>query len=167
MIKFSNAIGLVIIVVFLLGACSSSFSEDSNKVNEAVAETFESKPEETNASAKDIDYHLPFGVEMKEESPNNLILKNGSRTYILFYNQHEVQDSDVVYKSTTKQQKDWDVNETYKKDDKFGYLLVKKLEDKHYLLVVGIGGVKLTTETDNIKKDAEAMMKIANSVKVK
>lgn len=167
MIKFIRRIGLVIIVVFLLGACSSSFSDDKNKANEAVAETFESKPEKTNNSAKDIDYHLPFGVEMEKESPNNIILQNGSRTYILFYNHHEADDSKVVYESTLKQQEEWDGNETYNKDGKFGYMLVKKLKDKHYQLIVGIGGVKLTTETDNIKKDAETMMKIANSVKLK
>jgi hypothetical protein len=167
MIKVIRTFGLVIIGVFLLGACSSSFSDDKKAANEAVQSVFESKPEKSNNSAKDIDYHLPFGVEIKEESPNNLLLKNGSRTYILFYNQHEKEDSKVVYESTMKQQKEWDVNETYNKDGKIGYMLVKKLKDDHYQLIVGIGGVKLTTETDNIKKDAEAMMKIANSVKMK
>jgi hypothetical protein len=167
MMKFIRSMGLVVIGVFLLGACSSSFSEDKAEAKEAVESTFASKPEKVDNSTKDIDYHLPFGVEIKEESPNNVLLKNGSRTYILFYNQHETEDSKVVYESTMMQQKEWDVNENFNQDGKFGYMLVKKLKEDHYQLIVGIGGVKLTTETDNIKKDAETMMRIANSVKVK
>lgn len=167
MMKLIRSFGLVIIGVFLLGACSSSFSEDKVEAKEAVANTFKSTPEKTNNSTEDIDYHLPFGVEVEEESPNNVLLKNGSRTYILFYNQLEKDDSKVVYESTVKQQQEWDVNETFEKDGKFGYMLVKTPKEGQYQLIIGIGGVKLTTETDNIKKDAETMMKIANSVKVK
>ncbi|MEH7886037.1 hypothetical protein V7654_17190 [Bacillus sp. JJ1609] len=167
MIKFIRSFGLIIIGVFLLGACSASFSDDKKAADEAVGSVFESKPEKTNNSTKDIEYHMPFGIEVEDESPNNILLKNESRTYILFYNQHEREDSKVVYESTMKQQKKWDVNETYNKGGKFGYMLVKKLKEDRYQLIVGIGGVKLTTETDNIKKDAEAMMTIANSVKIK
>lgn len=167
MIKFIRSFGLVIIGVILLSACSSSFSEDKEEANEAVKNVFEAKAETANNSTKDIDYHLPFGVEIKEEKPNNILLKNNTRTYILFYNQHEKADSKVVYASTMKQQKEWDANESYNKDGKFGYMLVKKLKEDHYQLIVGIGGVKLTTETDDIQKDAETMMTIANSVNMK
>jgi hypothetical protein len=167
MIKFIRSFGLVIIGIFLLSACSSSFSEDKQEANEAVKNVFEAKAVKTNNSTKDIEYHLPFGVEVKEEKPNNVLLKNNSRTYILFYNQHEKADSKIVYDSTMKQQKEWDANETYSGDGKFGYMLVKKVKEDHYQLIVGIGGVKLTTETDDIQKDAETMMTIANSVNIK
>lgn len=162
-----RTLGLVLMVIVVLGACSSSFSEDKKTADESVGVTFKSKPEKTNNSTKDIKYHLPFGVEIKDESPNNVLLKNGSRTYILFYNQQEKADSKVVYESAVKQQKKWDANETYQQDKKFGYMLVKKLKEDNYQLIVGIGGVKLTTETNNISKDAETMMKIANSVNIK
>lgn len=165
--KIFTTLGIMIIAIMVLGACSSSFSEDKKAANEAVASAFEAKQEKTNNSTKDIKYHLPFGVEIKKESPNNILLKNGARTYILFYNQHEKADSKVIYESAVKQQEKWDANETFQKQGKFGYMLVKKLKEDHFQLIVGIGGVKLTTETDNIKKDAETMMKIANSVKIK
>lgn len=167
MMKFKRAFGLVIVGVFLLSACSSSFSEQKAEIKEEVANTFESKSEKSNNSTKDIEYYLPADVKVEKEKPNNVLLKNGKKTYILFYNQHEKADSKVVYESTMKQQKEWDANETFSKNGKFGYLLVKKLKEKQYQLIVGIGGIKLTTETDNVKEDAEAMMEIANSVKVK
>lgn len=167
MMKFRRAFGLVIVGVFLLSACSASFSEQKAEIKKEVASTFEGQPEKTNNSTKDIDYYLPPDVNVEEETPNNVLLKEGSKTFILFYNQHEKEDSKVVYDSTVTQQKEWDANETFSKDGKFGYMLVKKLKEKNYQLIVGIGGVKLTTETENVREDAEAMMEIANSVKVK
>lgn len=167
MIKFRRAFGLILVGLFLLSACSASFSEQKAEIKKEVASTFENQPEKTNNSTKDIDYYLPSDVKVEEETPNNVLLKNGSKTYILFYNQHEKEDSKVVYDSTVKQQKEWDANETFSKDGKFGYMLVKELKENHYQLIVGIGGVKLTTETENVREDAEAMMQIANSVKIK
>ncbi|MBT2683977.1 hypothetical protein [Bacillus sp. ISL-37] len=167
MIKFRRAFGLIIVGLFLLSACSASFSEQKAEIKKEVASTFESQPEKTNNSTKDIDYYLPSDVKVEEETPNNVLLKDGSKTYILFYNQHEKEDSKVVYDSTVKQQKEWDANETFSKDGKFGYMLVKELKENHFQLIVGIGGVKLTTETENVREDAEAMMQIANSVNIK
>ncbi|MFT9599976.1 hypothetical protein [Mesobacillus sp.] len=167
MIKFRRAFGLIIVGLFLLSACSASFSEQKAEIKKDVASTFESQPEKTNNSTKDIDYYLPTDFKVEKETPNNVLLKDGSKTYILFYNQHEKEDSKVVYDSTVKQQKEWDANETFSKDGKFGYMLVKELKEDHYQLIVGIGGVKLTTETENVREDAEAMMQIANSVKIK
>jgi hypothetical protein len=167
MMKFRRAFGLIIVGLFLLSACSASFSEQKAEIKKEVASTFESQPEKTNNSTKDIDYYLPSDVKVEEETPNNVLLKDGSKTYILFYNQHEKEDSKVVYDSTVKQQKEWDANETFSKDGKFGYMLVKELKENHFQLIVGIGGVKLTTETENVREDAEAMMQIANSVNIK
>jgi hypothetical protein len=167
MMKLRRAFGLIFVGLFFLSACSASFSEQKADIKKEVGTTFKSQPEKTNNSTKDIDYYLPTGVNVEEETPNNVLLKDGSKTYILFYNQHEKADSKVVYDSTVKQQKEWDANDTFSKDGKFGYMLVKELKEDHYQLIIGIGGIKLTTETGNVKEDAEVMMEIANSVKVK
>lgn len=158
---------IILIASLLLGGCSASFEEEQKAASEAVQAEVDSGQDEANNSNKDIKYHLPFGVEKEKETPNNILLKNGSKTYILFYNPHENAESKVVYKATLKQQPDWDVQQTYKKEDKFGYLLIKRLEDDVYQVVTGIGGVKVTTETKSLKSDAALMMNIANSVKVK
>jgi hypothetical protein len=59
------------------------------------------------------------------------------------------------------------VNRVYEQDGRFGYLLIKELPEDGYQAVTGVGGVKVTTETKNLKSDAAAMMNIANSAKVK
>ncbi|KKK38445.1 hypothetical protein WQ57_09415 [Mesobacillus campisalis] len=157
----------ILLAAMLLGACSASLEEQQDEIIEAAGTEFASEPEETNHSSQDIDFHLPFGIEKEDETPNNILLKNGSKTYILFYNQHEPADSKVVYESTLKQHADWDVNRMYEQDGKFGYLLIKELPEESYQVVTGVGGVKVTTETKNLKSDVPAMMNIANSAKVK
>ncbi len=157
----------LIFAVVLLGACGASLEEQSDEIIAAVQEEFSAEPDEANQENEDIAYHVPFGIEKEEESPNNILLKNGARTYILFYNQHEEQNSDVVYQTTLKQHENWDINHQFKEDGKLGFLLVKELEEDRYYVVSGVGGIKVTTETKNVKTDAAYMMNIANSGKFK
>jgi len=108
-------------------------------------------------------------LEEKEKSPNNIILKNGSKTYILFYNPHEKSGSQVVYEATKAQHEKIELDKTYKKDDKFAYLLLEQLEEDMNEVTVGIGGTKITTETktSSMKNEAKTMMEIVSSVKMK
>ncbi|MFE8698238.1 hypothetical protein ACFYKT_18100 [Cytobacillus sp. FJAT-53684] len=159
---------LLFIAVLLLSACSTSLKEEQNAVNDAVNEVFNSSPKEANNENKDIKYYLPFGVEVKEESPNNIILKNGSKTYILFYNQNEGPESKVVYKATLNQ-KEYEFNETFTKDKLFGFLLIGNTDEKVNEMTIGVGGVKITSQskTKQLLSDAAIMSEIVNSVKLK
>jgi hypothetical protein len=158
---------LIFIALVGLSACSASFEEVLDETKTAVESEFNKEADKTNNKNDDIEYRLPFGVEKEEETPNNILLKNGSRTYILFYNQYEESGSKVVYESTLEQYSEWDENVTFEQDGDFGYLLVKQLDEDNYQIVTGVGGVKLTTESSNLKSDAVTMMEIANSVEVK
>ncbi|KON86700.1 hypothetical protein AF332_07765 [Sporosarcina globispora] len=166
--RFTAAL-LLFISFILLSACSASLEEEQTAAKNAAEEAFNQSPEETNHKFEDIEYYLPFGMEVEEESPNNVILKNGSRRYILFYNQHEGPDSKVVYDATLKQKDEYEFNETFTKDGHNGFLLINSGKEDEHELVVGIGGVKLSTQakTRNLSSDTAAMMEIANSVKVK
>lgn len=163
-----KAILLLVLAVFLLGGCSASFEKEYKEAVAAVEKEFKETPEDRNKENQDIEYYLPFGFEVDEETPNNLILKNGSKTYILFYNLQEGPNSDVVLNATL-QQKEYDMNEHFNEDGKLGYFLVKKLSENENEVTIGVGGVKVTSEvkTKNLKSDTEYMMKIANSVKAK
>ncbi|MGD6879150.1 hypothetical protein [Bacillus infantis] len=97
--KISITALLMICSVLFLSACSASFQEEQKAAKKAAETAFTQKPKDANNENEEIDYYLPFGVEVEEESPNNLILKNGSKTYILFYNQNEGKGSKVVYES--------------------------------------------------------------------
>lgn len=166
--RWNKTLWLMLAVAFILCGCSASFETEQKEAQMAVEEVFKEKQKEVNKSNEFIEYYLPFGFEIEEETPNNILLKNGSKDYLLFYNQQEKANSEVVYQATV-QQKKYDINETFQNDDRFGFLLIKKLSEDLNEVTVGFGGVKLTSEveTSNLKSEATSMMTIANSVKNK
>lgn len=159
----------LLVVVLLLSACSASLTEEQTAAKDEVGESFNTDPKATNNENKDIKFYLPFGFEVNKETPNNIILKNGSKTYILFYNPHESPDSKVVYEAALKQ-KEYDFKETYStKDGHFGYLLIKNADKQQNELTVGVGGVKITTQskTKNLSAEAASMAEIIQSIKMR
>ncbi|NMD72729.1 hypothetical protein HHO41_21105 [Bacillus sp. DNRA2] len=158
---------LFIVAVLLLSACSANEKDAYKATEQKVSGVFNSAPKKVNNKNEAVHFYLPFGFEIKDKTQNNVLLKNGSKTYILFYNQHEGTNSKVVYNATLDAKK-YDYKKTYKKGDKFGFLLIHDLGEDKQELTIGIGGVKLTTETKtkSMKNDAEYMMQIINSVKM-
>ncbi|MBS4191665.1 hypothetical protein KHA94_15855 [Bacillus sp. FJAT-49705] len=159
---------LLFFAIILLSACSASLKEEQKVTMDTVNKAFNNKPKETNNENEDIKFYLPFGFEVEEESPNNIILKNGSKKYILFYNQHEGPDSKVVYDATLKQN-EYDLKETYNENGKFGFLLIKNNDKKMNEMTIGVGGVKITTntKTKSLSTEASSMIDIVQSVKMK
>jgi ABC-type Fe3+-hydroxamate transport system substrate-binding protein len=170
MMKYLRVSILFLLVLSLLSACSgASFKEESKKTEKAVEAALNEKIKSPNKKVQSIQFYLPFGYEIKKETPNNIILKNGSKTYILFYNPQETSESEIVYKASVEQHEKLEINKNFKKDKKFAYLLIDKLEEKKNEVTVGIGGRKMTTEakTSNMENEAKIMMEIVNSVKRK
>lgn len=155
------------VAVLFLSACSANIEEETKATEEKVVAAFNAKPEKTNKSNDEIQFFLPFGYEIKEKKQNNIILKNGGKTIILFYNSQEDAKSEVVYNATVAKKKKYQFDKTFKKDDQFGYLLIREVDDKRQEVTVGIGGIKLTTNSkvSSMAADAEVMMQIAKSVK--
>ncbi|MDR7077754.1 hypothetical protein J2Y03_002780 [Neobacillus niacini] len=165
--KFFKAILIIFIAVFLLSACGkSNFKVESKETIKAVKDALNEKGKKANKKSGDINFYLPFGYEIEDESPNNILLKNGSKKYILFNNPQENKVSDVVYQSTVAQNKDLEINEQFKKSDQFGYLIIKQLEEDMNEMTIGIGGTKITTliKTSSLKNEAATMTQIVKSV---
>ncbi|MFK9091145.1 hypothetical protein [Bacillus salipaludis] len=155
--------------ILILSACNNaSFKEENKATIKTVKTTFYEKAKKANKKSGEIQFYLPAGYEIKDESANNIILKNDSDTYILFINPQEDTSSDVVYHATVEQYKELDTNETFTKDNKFGFLTIKQLdENKTNELIIGVGGAKITAQikTSDMNEDSKAMIQIANSVK--
>ncbi|XJZ26519.1 hypothetical protein ACF5W4_14155 [Bacillota bacterium Lsc_1132] len=161
---------LVLFLLLMLGACSSpSVKKESEEAVKAAKANLNEQPRKPNHKSGTIQFYLPFGFEIKSKSPNNIILKNGSKTYILFVNPKEKSSSDVVYNASAAQYKKLEANEKFKIKNKFGYVLIAPVKADLYNLTVGIGGSKLTTETKkvNLKEEARTMMRIVNSVQTR
>jgi outer membrane lipoprotein-sorting protein len=168
MLKTFKIIFILVIATMVISACSqASFKQESNSALKIVKETINKTPKKANKKNENLRFYLPFGFEIKKQSPHNTILKNGSKTYILFNNPHENNSSDVVYKATVAQYKKLEMNKIFKDKKKFGYLIIEKLKDDKNEMTIGIGGTKITTQTktSSLKSEAEAMMQIISSIK--
>jgi hypothetical protein len=166
-LKFFKAISILIISALLLSACgNASLKKESKETTKTVKAAFNEKVKKPNKKSGKIHYYLPFGYEVKGEAQNNIILKNGSKTYILFQNPQENVSSHVVYKATVAQYKKVDTNEKFINNKKLGFLIIKHLDDDINELTVGIGGTKITTQakTGSLTSEAKVMMEIVNSV---
>jgi hypothetical protein len=168
--KNFKSIAIIVFSIFLLCACSNpSFKNESNSAIKLVKTTFnDQKGNKPNKTSGKFSFYLPFGFEIKNTYPNNSIVKNGSKTYILFINPKEGFSSDVVYKASVANYKKLEVNESFRNKNKIGYLLIHRMKDDNCEVTVGVGGSKLTTETktSNLQEEAKTMMKIVNSVKI-
>jgi hypothetical protein len=167
--KYTIKALLMVIAITALSACGVSFEEEEVAVKDAFKTGFQEEPKKTNKENEDIQFYLPFGFEIEEQSKNNVILKNGSKKYILFYNQQEDTSSRIVYETTSQSKDAFEVNETITDDNRFGFLLVNHKSEKENNLIIGIGGVKLSTETKvrNLETEAKTLIQIANSVQTK
>jgi len=168
-LKIFKAIIILTLSIIVLSACGqASFEEVSKETSMSVKEALNEKAKDANKESEGINFYLPFGYEVEDASPNNIILKNGSKTYILFNNPQENDTSDVVYKATAAQYEELDVKEQIKLDDKFGFLIIKHLDEDMNEMTIGVGGTKITTlvKTSSMNNEAKAMSQIVTSVKV-
>jgi hypothetical protein len=158
----------LMLIVGLLTGCFASVEEVSTETVASVEQAFKAKPVEPNNTEKSFSYFLPSDMNVESAGQNNVILQKGEQLFILFVNPNEPKDSTEMYESTVqKTSKDKDiVNETFKDDSRFGYVKVEEIENKSYEVSVGIGGVKITTESklSEVSVTAEQMMQIVSSV---
>ncbi|WAA11749.1 hypothetical protein [Fervidibacillus halotolerans] len=158
----------LIMLLSLLTACTGTLEEETEKAKEQAVEVFEAKAKNANVEKETLSLYLPHGIEVDETDPNNVILTRGDKLYLLFINPNEDEKSQVVYEATAETGEDYLLNETFQSDDRFGYIVLKEVEEDVYELTVGIGGIKLTTETNkkDLADDAGMMMEIVSSVQL-
>ncbi|MGV3465639.1 MAG: hypothetical protein ACO1OT_10135 [Heyndrickxia sp.] len=158
----------MVLAIGLITGCSTSVKEQQNEATNKVSKAFSAQPKAAKKTTKNFSLYLPFGMTIQKESPNNVIIKRGRQNYLLFYNQKEVENSQEVYK-ISKPNKGLLVDKSFSSNSRFGYLLISKVKKDLYEVIVGVGGIKMTTETSmkNIASDAEKMAKIVSSVKYK
>ncbi|WP_010678460.1 hypothetical protein [Bacillus timonensis] len=154
----------LLVLVGLLSGCAS-IEDESKETVSSVETAFNAQPEKTNSENDGISFYLPSTMKIEEKVENNVILQKGDQTFILFVNPNEKRTSEVLYEAVDA--KEFEVDKTYTDKERFGYVKVFEIEDNQYLVTVGIGGIKMTTETkvSDISESAGEMMKIVSSVK--
>ncbi|ATP41483.1 hypothetical protein CSE16_16210 [Solibacillus sp. R5-41] len=159
----------VSIVMLLITGCNQSVEEQVSAGLENAKTTFESKPNEPNKMIGHIELYIPkgYGIEKGIDELNYTIV-NGEDSYILFVNPHEPGDSQLHH-TILKEEPNIEIvqEKIYKADEVFGFSTVIRRDENQYELVVSIGGVKLTTLSNNKKIDQklQEMMEIVQTVR--
>lgn len=164
------ALGLALAATMMLSACGQTVEEQATAGIIAAEATFEGQVTETNAKVGQIELYMPndFTIEKGIDEANYTVFYEED-TYILFVNIHETTDSKLLYEilqeDTTKEIIDEDTFET---DGIFGFSMITKASENTSELTVSIGGVKLSTISENKNLDSKLaeMMQIVQSVRV-
>jgi hypothetical protein len=162
---YSKFAAIMILSFGMLVGCNGSKDESISQAKQVAGSTFNEPAQKPTETTKGFSYYLPEGFKVKDEFENNVILSKGKQEYILFVNPHESLASEVNFNEIKGVKEDVGI-ETFKDEDRFGYISISPAKDKKYELIAGIGGVKTTTmtSTNDMVENAKNMMIIANSV---
>lgn len=163
--KSVNIFFILIISFGLLLGCSASKEEAISQSRKIAETTFMGDIQKPTKTTKGFSYYLPEGFEITDEMENNVILSEGKQEYILFVNPQETPDSQVIFNELKNAKKEESVD-TFKSDGRFGYIIIMPAKDKKYEVIVGIGGIKMTTlsSAGDMVENTKNMMEITNSV---
>lgn len=159
------SIAIAVLLILFLSGFFVSEKQAMQNAKSAAKEAFEKEEVPLTKDLEEISLYMPESMEIISNSANNLILREDDQSYILFYNPFEKLISQTFYKAAN-QAKDIELIETFSNEERFGYIRIIQLTDESYELQLGVGGVKMTTETDknDLEDDSKEMMKIVRSI---
>lgn len=168
--KYKRLLGMFVLSTVLLVSCNKTVEEQVSEGISTVQHAFEQQPIKSNTKENNISLYLPedFVIDPSGEA-NNYFINSSDDQYILFINQNEPENSQLNYDLLMKDQDDSIVKvEQLQGEKHFGFVAVKQFSEKDYELIVSIGGIKLTTVTNQKKIDAKLanMIDIVRSVEI-
>ncbi|WP_163101192.1 hypothetical protein [Peribacillus alkalitolerans] len=164
--RLMTAMGFLCLLLIFTG-CSANVNEEINKAEKAAEKVFTNNNVKANEKLKEFSFYLPDGFKVDEVKTHNVIINNRDIYAIIFVNPNEQSDSDVLIQNFINHKKEYEKIQTFEKPGKKGFFAVRQTEEKKYELIVGIGGVKVTTvakaaDLEILSKD---LMKTAISIK--
>ena len=89
---------------------------------------------------------LPSGFSIEEESnETNIILSKGKDSYVLFINPNELPTSQLYYDLMMSDSNLKIEEKTFEQNGRFGFAAIIENSEEKYELITSIGGIKLTT----------------------
>ena len=162
--KFNKLIGTLVVSAVLLAGCGKTVDEQVSEGIITVQAAFEQQPIKANTKENNLNLYLPEGFVIdpsKEE--NNYLITSSDDQYILFINHNEPENSQLNYDLLMKSDDESIVKvEQLNGEKQFGFVAVRQFSDKEYELIVSIGGLKLSTVTNQKKLD----IKLSNMIDI-
>lgn len=158
-------VNIIFCLLFLITACSPSQKEAFSATLTAVEQEFNKDAASPNKKAGNYDAYIPENMEVQTEDKNNFLIDDGDHTYILFINPLEPKNSKILFKVLQEENKSILLDSFVQKKE-FGFINISSMDKKEYEVVVGIGGVKMTTVTKigDLEETARLMMKMVKSI---
>lgn len=165
--KIGLPIALFLICLLLLSACAPSEDEAFESTEFAAKTTFEDDIIEPNKTMDNFSLYVPSGYEIIEESQSNLLLEKNNQTFILFYNALEDKTSELNFQAAEANANSA-LLQSFETDNRFAFVKVSESAEE-YELQVGVGGVKITTQTSlrKLEDNTIDMMQMATSLAYK
>lgn len=163
-------LGTIGVITVLLAGCGKSFDEQVSEGIITVQAAFEQQPIKANTTENNINLYLPedYVIDPSKEEHNYLIHSSDDQ-YILFINEEEPENSQLNYDILMKSDDESIIKvEQLQGEKHFGFVAVKQFSEKEYELIVSIGGIKLSTVTNEKKIDYKLanMIDIVRSVEI-
>lgn len=167
MFRFWKFSFLIILSIFVLTACGQTFDEKAADGIAVAKEAFLLDDKQTNDEVQGVSIYKPSGFTIEEDSDaQNIVMKKGDETFILFINPNEEKDSRLFYDLLDNNEERERFEEMFTTDGFFGFASVVKMGEDQVELITSVGGAKMTTITKkkNIRNDLARMMEITRSI---
>lgn len=158
---------LLILSISVLTACGQTLDERAADGIAVAKEAFLLDDKQTNDEVQGVQLYKPSGFTIAEDSDaQNIVMKKGDETFILFINTNEEKDSRLFYDLLDNNEERKRFEEVFTSDGYFGFASVVKIGEDQVELITSVGGVKMTTITKkkNIRNDLARMMEITRSI---
>lgn len=167
MLKKFSASFIIIISLTVLTVCSTSEKDTLAKVENKVQKIFADEKPKSTEETKDYSYRLPFRVKEIENAENNIVLKKGNNTYLLFYDDGTHEGQGLFEEEKNKDRDPFYLKQIDKQTNSFVKII--KLPNDLYELTVGSGNVKITTTStmDDLSDQAVLSAKLVHSFEFK
>lgn len=169
MTAFLKKVIILLLCLVLLCACTPSKEKAVKDTTNAITSMFKEKPIEANEKTKHFSYYKPAAFKISQNGEQNIIFQDREdNVFILFVNPNENSKSQLNYQTIMNEKHKRDLLKSFHVGDHFIFVYVKPIKDKDYELVVGAGGVKMSTKTTlyHLEDEAKMMAKIIRSVHV-
>lgn len=158
---------LILLSISVLTACSQTLDERAADGIAVAKEAFLLNDKQTNDEVQGISLYKPPAFTIEEDSDEqNIVMKKGDETFILFINSNEGKDSRLFYDLLDTDEESDRFEETFTNDGYFGFASIVKIGEDQVELITSVGGVKMTaiTKKKNIRNDLARMMEITRSI---
>ncbi|WP_432358034.1 hypothetical protein [Sporosarcina sp. UB5] len=168
MVRLWKFLFLALLSITALAACGKTFEDHAKGGIVAATEAFQLQKQHVNEEVQGVSLYKPTGFTIEEKSDaQNIVMKKGNDTFLLFINPNEEKDSRLFYDLLKQTEDEERFVEVFTDDDGyFGFASITKKSEDQVELIASVGGVKMTTITkvNNSEANIGKMMEIVRSI---